>query len=407
MRLRHVSITISLVLVLATSAWAGSETVLYQFMGDQGGYTPLNGVLLVRGKVYGTTSNGGLHNAGTVFELSHTRSGWVKKTIYAFTSLKDGGVPESDLTADDAGNLYGSTCRGGDLRYCYKTGCGVVFELALGPKGWKETVLHRFNLKDGAYPGDLLWDKAGNLYGGTSGGGDPSCQYGCGTVFKLSRSQTGWRLTTIFAFSGKDGDGGGLGYRDSFGNLYGISGRGPFGFGTVFRLSPTGKNWKLTILHSFTGGADGGGPLGRLVADKDGSIYGTGVISVDTGVGVIYRLASSGHTWKETVLHHFAGGASGRYPSSGVVFDSDGSLYGVLYEANGGSDDYGAIYKLTNSGGQWNYGIAFNFDGTDGYSPGGDLTVDAAGNIYGTTSESGNFCNGDQSGCGNVYEFTP
>jgi uncharacterized repeat protein (TIGR03803 family) len=237
-------------MVLLTSAWAGGEKVLYQFMSNQDGYTPLTGVLFMKGKIYGTTEQGGVPEWGTVYELKHTQSGWTKTTIYTFPNRKPGrnrtkhGVlPDGELTKDEAGNLYGTTTQGGDLRYSYHAGCGVVYELTPSPEGWKQTVLHQFHLSDGCGPsGQLVWDGAGNLYGTTGGGGDTACEYGCGTVFKLSRSQAGWRMTTLHYFhNGSDGAGPVSLLRDGKGIFYGTGGGGASGMGTVFKLLPWEK----------------------------------------------------------------------------------------------------------------------------------------------------------------------
>jgi uncharacterized repeat protein (TIGR03803 family) len=399
-----------LVLVLATSAWAGSETVLYQFMGDQDGYTPQAGVLFMKGKIYGTTFNGGAPEWGTVFQLTRTQSGWTKKTIYAFTARKDGGLPLGELAKDEAGKLYGTAIRGGNLSYEYGTGCGVVFELTPAPQRWKETVVHAFHLKDGCMPqGELVWDGAGNLYGTTSIGGDLSCARGdgCGTVFKLSRSAAGWKLITLHAFHGKDGGSPVSLLRDRSGNFYGATAGGgdsELG-GTVFKLSPSGKTWKLTTLYSFTGGNDGSSPLAGVVFDQSGALYGTTYYGGTYGLGVVYKLTPAKPAWKEKVLHTFAGGQDGGNPYSNLLFDPQGNLYGTA-SAYGG-ENHGEIFKLTNSGGQWTESIAFSFNESDGSAPEGDIIWDASGNLYGTTSAAGDFCNGDQSGCGNVYEFTP
>jgi uncharacterized repeat protein (TIGR03803 family) len=393
-----------LILAVAGNAWAGSEKVLYQFMSNQDGYTPLTGVLLVKGKIYGTTFQGGPPGWGTIYELRRTESGWTKKTIYAFTRGRDGGLPWSELTTDEAGNLYGTTTQGGDLR----TGCGTVFKETLGPKGWKETVLHQFNLRDGCGPAyELLRDDAGSLYGVAASGGDSSCvQGGCGTLFRLSRSRTDWKLTTLHYFHGSDGEGPDSLFRDSEGNLYGSTYAGGTGkHGTVFKLSPSGKGRRFTTLYNFTGGADGNTPFAHVALDKNGAIYGTTVNGGMYGLGVVYKLTPSKSIWSESVLHNFVGDADGSYPYGNMLFDSQGNLYGTSSE--GGAYGQGAIFRLTNSGGTWTESVVYSFNGSDGAAPFGDLIWNAAGNLYGTTSASGDFCNGHLSGCGNVYEFTP
>jgi hypothetical protein len=197
-----------MILVLPGLAWAGSEQVLYQFKSPQDGQHLLNGVLLLNGKIYGVTYEDGTAGWGTVFELTNSKTGWTKKTLYNFTRGKDGGLPITELAADKAGNLYGTTTEGGSPKACQRlvTDCGTVFVLTHHSDGWKEAVIHDFNGKDGAYPeGNLVWDDAGNLYGTASGGKSCGVECGDGTVFKLARSATGWRLSTIHYFRGPMG----------------------------------------------------------------------------------------------------------------------------------------------------------------------------------------------------------
>jgi len=204
--------------------------------------------------------------------------------LYSFASEGDGDRPDS-LIRDAAGNFYGTTYYGGS-----KASDGVVFKLdATG----KETVLYQFKGPDGDGPDGVVRDAAGNLYGATSFGGT-GCpgQHGCGTVFKLTK--TG-KLTVLHRFTGKaDGavpNGGLIG--DAAGNLYGASGGGS---GQVFKLTPAGK---LIVLHRFTGGADGAGPNGGLVRDETGILYGTTMGGGDlncsvneiVGCGVVFKLA--------------------------------------------------------------------------------------------------------------------
>ena len=204
-------------------------------------------------------------------------------TLHSFTG-DDGANPEAGLIADPAGNLYGTTDSGGAPMSCNITiGCGTVFQLDLSGS---LTVLHRFAGSDGSRPlnwAGLIADEAGNLYGTTSAGGDrTSCAAefieGCGTVFQLTPSGV---LTVLHSFTGGS-DGGdptaGL-IADAAGNLYGTTLEGgttgscnrPYGCGTVFQLTPSGT---LTVLHSFTG-SDGASPEAGLLADAAGNLYGT------------------------------------------------------------------------------------------------------------------------------------
>ena len=210
--------------------------------------------------------------------------------MHSFNGV-DGSGPSGKLILDAEGNLYGTTDIGGDTnsKCFFLDGCGTVFKLSPGKDGkWKETVLHRFDLTDGASPnGDLVFDTAGNLYGTTYGGG-PYCKEssGCGNVFQLTPEAKGkWKENVLHNFGdGKDGarPSGGLIF-DSAGNLYGTTTEGgAYGqscsnepCGTVFRLArDTNGQWEEKVLHSFGGSPDGSIPFGSLTFDAAGSLYG-------------------------------------------------------------------------------------------------------------------------------------
>jgi uncharacterized repeat protein (TIGR03803 family) len=194
------------------------ETVLYDFSGTPDG-NPLSPLIFdAAGNLYGTISVGGSNNAycqkvngcGVVFELSPTASGpWTETVLYTFSGT-DGSSPRSGLTFDSAGNLYGTAEQGGNLADCGGFGCGVVFKLSPSGSGWTETVLHAFTgYGDGYYPVTaVILDAAGNVYGGAFGGnGKPAtvCSGGCGVIFKLAPGSRGWTNTVLHTFSGSDG----------------------------------------------------------------------------------------------------------------------------------------------------------------------------------------------------------
>jgi uncharacterized repeat protein (TIGR03803 family) len=187
------------------------------------------------------------------------------------------------LVRDKAGNLYGTTLQGSPLNCIGTGGCGVVFKL---DTTGTETVLHTFVGPDGTYPiGDLVRDKAGNLYGTTYAGGT----YGEGTVFKLDTTGT---ETVLYSFTGlADGAVPRAGLvRDKAGNLYGTTVEGgnlSCSCGVVFKLDPAGGE---TLLHTFTGGADGGILYGGLVRDKAGNLYGTTANGGASGAGTVFKL---------------------------------------------------------------------------------------------------------------------
>jgi uncharacterized repeat protein (TIGR03803 family) len=298
--------------------------------------------------------------------------------LYTFTGGVDGGVPFAGLTADEAGNLYGTTSGGGNTGSpgpFGSAGCRVVFKL---DRFAKETVPHAFTGgADGATPqAGLIRDEGVNLYGTASIGGNTSTlcpnPHGCGVVFKLDPFGN---ETVLHAFTG--GVDGGFPVagpiRDEAGNLYGITpiggntssslcGFGSAGCGVVFKVDPSGKE---TVLHAFTGGADGGGPQAAgLIRDADGNLYGTtafrGNITATSrcgvfGCGVVFKLDPSG---KETVLYTFTGGADGNGPFAGLIRDDAGKIYSTT-DAGGntsssscpqGSLGCGVVFKVDPSG---------------------------------------------------------
>ncbi len=207
---------------------------------------------------------------------------------------------------------------------------------------------------------------------------------------------------------------------DGFGNLYGTTlYGGAYGLGTVFELSPrVGGGWTEMVLHSFAGGTDGAGPRGNLIFDSAGNLFGVtaaGGTANGVGWGTVYKLSpEGGGAWTETVLHSFTEShADGATPTSGVIFDASGNLYGTtiyggLYQYV--TSPYGGIaFELSPAGpGVWNETIIHNFgNGTDGGYPQFALTFDAAGNLYGTTVMGGSSTSCPSDGCGTIFELSP
>jgi uncharacterized repeat protein (TIGR03803 family) len=297
----------------------------------------------------------------------------------------DGYTAYAGLAIDIAGNLYGTTYVGG------ASGAGTVFQVT--PTG-TETVLQSFGGAEGANPyfSGVVRDKAGNLYGVTSQGG----ANGFGTVFKLSPTGTETVLHS-FAADGKDG------YRpyatlalDKKGNLYGttISG-GASSAGTVFKVTPSGTE---TVLYSFKGGTDGCNPYNSgVVLGKKGVLYGTTSGCGANAVGTVFKLTSTG---AETVLHSFVNnGTDGFNPYAGLVLDkTTGNLYGTTYY--GGASDAGTVFMVTPIGTE-TVVHSFATDGKDGYHPYAGLVLDKPGNLYGTTSAGG------VNSLGTAFKITP
>lgn len=309
-------------------------------------------------------------------------------TLYSFNGVSDGAYPIPGVIQDTAGNLYGTALEHGLY------GFGTVFEI--NTSGIL-TALHAFTGgTDGAYPyAPLLRDSGGNLYGNTTEGGAS----GKGVVFKID---TAGNFTTLYTFVGGTTDGcnpyQGL-VMDKQGNLYGTTnGCGASNDGTVFRLTPAGKE---TILHSFTGGAnDGGEPsfYGRLLLHGSG-LYGLTQLGGASDDGVLYELKAEGLK----VLYNFAGGSSdGCYSTGTPVMDAGGNFYGVTYGC--GSHNYGTVWEVSENGKET---TLHNFAGgdSDGCNPISGVVVGRNGTLYGTTTLCGAY-NDQGNGYGTMWELS-
>jgi uncharacterized repeat protein (TIGR03803 family) len=372
---------LGLIMLATLTAQSQQMTALYDFGNAPNGYSPASKLLKFRGKLYGTTLNGGTSlYGGTIFELSQG----AETVLHSFTGSPDGWESHSGLVRDSAGNFYGTTFAGGDF------GQGTVYKVSASGG---VTVLHSFKgyPTDGAAPqtgSPLVRDAAGNLYGTTSSGGSGSCEdqqskiVGCGTVFMVSDSGV---ETVLHSFVGGTTDGrqplAGL-LMGSAGNLFGTTYYGgAASLGTVFKVTPAGTE---TLLYSFLGKPDGSHPKAGLTWGG-GSLYGTTYDGGAANFGTVFQLTVG----KETVLHSFTGGKDGAYPSTVLLRDSNGNLYGTT-EAGGGSTSphcnmgCGIIFELTTSG-QESFLHRFTGYPNDGAYPLGDLLRDGSGNLYGTT----------------------
>jgi uncharacterized repeat protein (TIGR03803 family) len=254
------------------------------------------------GSLYGTTIQGGAANDGTVFKLTPKSDGsWQESVLYSFCSRAhcgDGAEPYlGGLVFDARGNLYGTTQGGGARIY------GVAFKLTPTAHGtWKESVLHNFcslsNCRDGEDPyAGLTFDAAGNLYGTTLKGGPFGKDYG--VVFKLTLNTRGvWEEKVLHQFTGGGGGGfpaAGLVF-DGAGNLYGTTGAGGsltncsgHGCGVAFKLTPSSQGgWNETVLHAFDNLQ--GTPSSALILDAEGNVYGAAAQSNTTTFGSVYEI---------------------------------------------------------------------------------------------------------------------
>ena len=328
----------------ASGAAVAQKRLIYDFQGGADAAIPLAPLVLgPDGNLYGTTADGGGtacgFGCGTVFELSTTGGHWAESVLYSFSG-PDGNTPESPVTFDSAGNIYGTTFNGG-LNDCVRDGpCGVVYELQRTDSGWTEIVLHEFDYKDGQQPvGGVVMDGSGNLYGTTPWGGSPrlDAYEPAGTIYELSPKQTGWLFQVLYRFPGGAGQSFAGLKLDAAGNLYGTTTVGGiYGAGSVFELQrPTksGDPWTFVNIFSFEG-PNGSYPVSGVVFDEAGNLYGaaggggTGQ-NCDGPCGIVYELTPSDSGWAETILHNFQGDTDGAYANSTPVLDPMGNLYGT------------------------------------------------------------------------------
>jgi len=412
----HLIALLAMILLCAQLGLA-QYRVIHAFTGEPDGAGAWGSVAFDKqGSLYGTTQGGGLYGDGLVFEFVPQPDGtWDENVLYNFCSLplcRDGAVAFSGPTLDKAGNVYGATQSGGGYN------SGAVYELTPSGSGWNFAVLYNFcakpNCTDGAggWSGPIL-DQLGNLYGAAW------------VAYELSPTLDGsWAETTLHYFTGSGGDGDGFfpqaaPIMDGAGNVYGttMAGGGSSecqvdgGCGTIYQLEPLRISLlgpeKENILHAFGSFQnDGREPsLGQLAMDDQGSLYGTTTqggsnLCVDVGCGTVFKLSlAQNGTWNETILYNFTLSTYG--PGGGVTFDKAGNLYGTTIY--GGGAGCGAIYKLapTTANGPWRYRVLHYFDGKEGCLPDANLTLGPDGNLYGTTAIGG------ASGSGVVFEITP
>jgi uncharacterized repeat protein (TIGR03803 family) len=347
-----------------------------------------------------------------------------ESVLYRFNGGSDGDTPMAGMIADAAGNLYGTTSKGGGSTNC-TSGCGTVFELsppAQRDGTWTESVLYSFEGgDDGATPlAPLIADKSGNLYGVTSAGGgdcDNANMASCGTVFELVRPQHAggaWTETLLYRFLGNpNGKGNGdLAWPnglvfDNAGNLYGFaySGghcttdeTGTYCYGGAFSLTSQDSAWAEKVIYRFKGTS--GAPAGPLL-DSSGRLYGTAPGGA-YGCGGVFRLtAPKGQgEWGESSLYDFQCGNDGAFPLPGLILDADGNLYDMSL---GTAQGYGNIFELSpTQGGGWSESVLYDFTQlANGYTPSVGPIFGTNGGLYGTTQEGG------QSNEGTVFELAP
>ena len=395
--------TLAIVLVLtlaAGAAQAQSFQVIHTFSGPDGAQ-PNAGLTLDRaGRLYGTVRTGHSgSNWGGAYWLRRLGTGWIFSTLYIFD-----GTLEDRVVFGPQGLLYGASpnnLSGFPYGYLFSLRPAVnACTTALCT--WNFTWIYGFTGNaDGGTPryGDLIFDQAGNMYGTGSLGGDANSD---GVVFEATGSGSNWTEHAIYTFAGSpDGSHPFAGVIfDNSGNLLGTTtAGGSSGNGTIFKLTPSGGNWTEQVIYNFSGGADGGYPVGGLIPDGMGNFYGTTASGGTNGGGTVFELSPNGSGWNVNTLYSFTGAAQCG-PWGPVTFDTAGSLYGTT--RCDGTTQAGSVFKLTNSGSGWTYTSLYDFTGgNDGKFPYGNVTFDSTGDIFGTASIGG------QHNAGTIWEITP
>jgi len=415
-----------ILLGVSVPARSQTETVLYSFGSTPtDGYYPMGGLVVdSSGNLFGTTAEGSdtlcdlaeVYGCGIVYELVKSSNGYSEKVLYSFGSsspASDGASPQAGLIMDAAGNLYGTTPYGGSPNCLVDIGvdgCGTVFELVMSSTGYTENVLYTFTGPDGATPyAGLTMDSSGNLYGTTYNGG--ACEHG--TVFELVKSSGGYTKKVLYSFGCTSTDGwypyAGVTI-DAVGNLYGTTeSAGASGYGMVFELVNSSGTYVEKVLYSFGGTAtDGAYPVAALLMDASGNLYGTTSQGGAYGKGTVFQLVNSSGTYMEKVLYSFGGTAvDGNDPIASLLLDASGNLYGTTKlggstTACGGSG-CGTAFELVNSSGSYAERLLHSFSGgSDGSNPAAALIMDSSGNLYSTTEVGGSSLQG-----GTVFTINP
>lgn len=399
--------TLAMVFTILPAAQAQTFDVLYSFTGGLDGASPWGQLAMdSAGNFYiGTQGGGNDSGSGAASKLKAGAGSRVMQPLYDFNGENGDGVQPQVMVASN-GIVFGATQAGGG-----SSGCGIVFQLrpgatssttALAP--WNETILHTFEGgNDGCNPfSPPIIDSAGNLYGTTADGG-PNDD---GVVYELVRSGQSYTEQILYTFSGPDGiaPGAGLIADSSFTNLYGVTQvGGSRGFGTVFRLTKDGAAWTETVLYDFHNSSDGQQPQAGLAIDAAGNLFGATGLAGTGGGGTVFELVLSGGSYTYQLLYSL----QCNYPScigpylGYLTLDNAGNIYGTTL--NEGAHTYGSVWELTPSGGSYTFTDLHDFSlgSADGGFPDGGVIRDAAGNLYGTTVDGG------ANGSGIIFQITP
>jgi uncharacterized repeat protein (TIGR03803 family) len=377
---------ITFVTLLYPAAHAQTFSVIYNFESDAD--YPQAGVTLRAGNLFGTGMECG-YCYGSVFQLAPLGDSWALTPLFVVRYSGDPSYPLARVLFGPDGHLYGTMSSGG-------SGVGAVFSLTPSVSlcktancFWTQNVIHQFTgTPDGGNPGtaDLIFDTQGNIYGTTTKGGTS----GLGAVYELQPSGNNWTESVLYSFSGPDGATPVEIIFDNNGNLFGVTrAGGAQNLGTVYELTYTvGIGWQQTPVYSFTGGTDGSDPS-ALVSDGVGNFYGATRTGGSGGGGTLFELSPSGNSWTFKLLRSFSGQTQCG-PARQLTLDAAGNIYGATY--CDGPQNHGNIFKMTNTGNGWLYSSLYEFNsitGQDGVFPATQVTIDTDGTLYGTTIQGG------------------
>jgi uncharacterized repeat protein (TIGR03803 family) len=359
-------------------------SVLHEFVIDNGNDYHATSVFAGRdGKFYGTTFGGGTNVLGTVFKLNLDGSGY--EILRHFGERDSDGDHPAGLMEGSDGALYGTTSQGGT------NDAGTVFKLSKDGSGY--TVLHRFtsDVGDRWFLGmRLVEGNDGALYGTTEIGGirkTTGVYVSFGTIFKLNKDGSDYAVLHRFNGIARDGSSPKAGLlRAKDEALYGSTHTGgSYNGGTVFKLNQDGSGYR--VLHDFSG-ADGYEPVAALVEGRDGMLYGTTILGGTFHQGTVFKIGKDGGNF--SLLHSFPD-ISGS-PWGGLVEGRDGVLYGTTF--NHGNQQFGTVFSLNEDGTGFNILYRFTGKDRDNAGSSADLTIGVDGTLYGTTSQGGDLGQG-------------
>ena len=396
-------ILLTLFASLIPAVHAQTFSVIHSFTGAADNGYPYAGVTIRGNALYGTTGGQWPYGA-TVYRLARSGSNWLFSTL---AGCADCGLPARAVFGPD-GHLYSTSTYNGMY------GWGTIFKLTpqVGPCRdlrclWTVNVVHDFTGSDGYTPGygDLIWDQQGNMYGTTSGGGSQ----GNGVAFEMTPSGDGYTETMLYDFPGEGGyyPMAGLVF-DSKGNLFGTtSGGGLQDGGVIYELTNVpGVGWTEHVLYKFRNTDDGKIPFGGLIFDSAGNLYGTTSWGGSGNGGTVFELSPSGDTWTFKLLYSFSAVEYSCGPWAALTMDGAGNLYGTTKCA--GMYGFGNVFKLSNTANGWVYTSLYDFtNGTDGAQPISNVSIDTDGTLYGTAGAGGDMNCGYGYGCGVVWMIKP